>query len=428
MPASELFEFASQLFPLHRSLTGSGVRQTLKIISDHIPIQIHEIPSGTSVFDWTVPKEWQINSAYLLDKNGKKIIDIKNNNLHIVQYSTPIDRVVSWKELKDHLYTIEDLPDAIPYITSYYQPNWGFCLTHHQLQSLPHEPYHAFIDSRLFSGSLTYADLVIPGKSTREVLFSTYFCHPSLANDNLSGLVVATFLAKYLLKLKHRQLTYRFVFVPETIGSLTYLSQHYFDLKTKVIAGFVLTCLGDTNTYSFMPSKTGTCLADKVALKALADLAPEYRHYSFLQRGSDERQYCSPGIDLPIASIMRSKYGEYPQYHTSKDNLQFISSKGLVQSYQIYKYCINILENNHHHYQTNCLGEPHMSKRCLYPTIGRRSLAPSTRDMMNLLMFSDGKSDLVTISNQIGLSFKQAQKIARTLVAAGLLKRQPPSN
>lgn len=301
-----MYQLLKELFPICRSITGEGVRETLRIIQKHIPIKIHGIPSGTKVFDWEVPKEWNIKDAYIMDEEGNKIVDFKKNNLHVVGYSIPVDKTVNLEELESHLYSIEDQPEAIPYITSYYKERWGFCISHNQRKKLKDGNYRVYIDSSLKDGYLNYAELIIPGRTSKEIFLSTYICHPSMANNELSGPVLLTYLAKWIMS-EPRKFSYRLVFIPETIGSITYLSQNYKEMKENIIAGYNLTCVGDNRAYSFMPSRYGNTYADKVALNVLRYSQPDFIQYSYLQRGSDERQYCSPGIDLPVASIMRTK-------------------------------------------------------------------------------------------------------------------------
>jgi len=326
----DMHDMAKDLWPICRSITGNGARETLSYIKRQIPeLAIHSIPSGTKVFDWEIPDEWIIRSAYIKDKSGKKIIDMMENNLHIVGYSEPIDEWMSLEKLNKYLYSLPDQPNAIPYITSYYERRWGFCLTHIQRQSLKQGDYHVVIDSEIKPGVLNYADVVIPGLSKKEVMLSTYICHPSMANNELSGPIVTTMLAKWIASIENPFYTYRIIFIPETIGSIAYLSRHLQYLKDYVVAGYNITCIGDERCYSYLPSRNGKTLSDRAALHALKYVDPNFKIYTWLDRGSDERQYCSPGVDLPIATIMRSKYGKYPEYHTSLDDLSLITSDGL---------------------------------------------------------------------------------------------------
>jgi aminopeptidase-like protein len=416
----EMYALVKKLFPLCRSITGNGVRETLAIIKEHIPITIHEVPSGTNAFDWTVPDEWNIRDAYVLDAGGHKIIDFQKNNLHTVGYSAPVNKTVSLTELQEHLYSLPDQPDAIPYITSYYKERWGFCITHNDRKKLKGGSYKVFIDSQLKKGSLTYGELIIPGSSKKEVFLSTYVCHPSMANNELSGPAVATFLAKYLRE-KPRKYTYRIIFIPETIGSLTYLSTHLDVMKKNIIAGFNLTCVGDERAYSYLPSRNGGTYADRVALNILSFKHPGFIRYSFLDKGSDERQYCAPGIDLPLCSIMRSKFGTYPEYHTSLDNLDLVSPRGLQGTYKVYIECLRLIEENRV-YQVRCLGEPQLGRRGLYPTVSTKTSSQEVKNMMNLICYADGEHDLIAISDTIGVPVWELYPIVEKLCKAGLLE------
>ena len=425
--AVQMYSWAKDMFPIARSITGSGVRETLAYLSRLLPdIIVHEVPSGTPAFDWIVPEEWAIRDAFIKNEAGLRTVDFNKNNLHVVGYSEPIDRMMSFVELDAHLYSLPDQPEAIPYITSYYKRRWGFCLSENQrneMRRTPNAKYHVKIDSALRSGSLTYGELILPGESGKEVLLSTYVCHPSMANNELSGPVVAAGLAKWLLTKKCRRHTYRILFIPETIGSIVYLSRHLEHLKAVTIAGFVLTCLGDDRTYSYLPSRQGDALADRVAQHVLKYHAPDYKRYSFLDRGSDERQYCSPGVDLPVCSIMRSKYGEYPEYHTSLDNMNLISPEGLRGGYEAVRKCLELLEANYV-YKTKVNCEPQLGKRGLYPTISTKDTAVQVRSMMNFIAYADGARDLLAIADLIKENAFDLIPIAQTLFDSGLLERQ----
>lgn len=396
-----MLDLCKKLYPINRSLTGNGVRQSLKIIQEIIPLTIHEVPSGTQVMDWTIPREWNVSNATVQDvETGETIIDFKNSNLHLVGYSMPVDKVVDFSELKLHLFTLEDQPDAIPYITSYYREFWGFCIDYNSYKKInQNSRFHVKIDSELKDGSLTYGELIIPGKSEKEIFISTYICHPSMVNNELSGPAVATYLAKWVLDQKEPKYTYRFVFIPETIGSITYLHYHLDELKRNVIGGFNLSCVGDERNFSYLPSRYGNTLSDKIALHVLNN-SVEYRIYTFLDRGSDERQYCAPGVDLPICSILRTKFGDYPEYHTSLDNFDLVTEKGLSDSLELYKKCINIFEKNCIP-KVKVLGEPQLGKRGLYPTISTKGSGMVVRNMMNFIAYADGTNDLVDICNII---------------------------
>jgi aminopeptidase-like protein len=415
----DMYKLMTELFPICRSITGNGVRETLKIIQKHIPLSTFEVPSGTKVFDWVVPKEWNIREAYVLDERGNKIVDFKENNLHIMGYSIPVNKTLSLVELQEHLYSLEEQPNAVPYVTSYYEERWGFCLTHNQRTRLKEGNYTAFIDSELKEGFLTYGELIIPGISKEEVFLSTYICHPSMANNELSGPVVTTMLAKWITS-QPRHYTYRIIFIPETIGSITYLCKHFDYMKQNLVAGFNVTCVGDERAYSFLPSRNGSTLADKVAVNILSFKHPEFIHYSYLDRGSDERQYCSPGVDLPVVSVMRSKYREYPEYHTSLDDMTFVSPEGLQGGFMVLKDCIELLEKNRV-YRVTCYGEPQLGRYGLYPTIGTKDLHRQASDMMNLLAFADGTCDLIDISNIIEVPACRLYPVIEKLMAANLL-------
>jgi aminopeptidase-like protein len=421
-----IYKFIESLFKIPRSLTGNGVRDTLsRIKNEQIPnLSIYEIPSGEKVGDWVIPNEWNIFSAYIKDQNGNLIADFKENNLHVVGYSHPIDKKLSFKELNKHLYSLPDHPNAIPYVTSYYKNIWGFCITDIVRKNLKDEDYHVFIDSSLDEGSLTYADLIIPGEQKEEIFFSTYICHPSIANNELSGPGLATFLAKWLHNRSNR-FTYRFVFAPETIGAIAYIAKNLKDLK-KVHAAFNLTCVGDNNSLSFLPSKKGNTIADRVARHVLTNQHDRYKEYSFIKdRGSDERQYCSPNVNLPMVSIMRSKYGEYPEYHTSLDNMDFISPEGLDLSYQMHLECIQILESNYF-YKSSILGEPFLSKRGKnYTIIGGREndQSRSSQLFLDIMIYCDGSLDIIDIANLLGKYALNLLPIFHSLEEDGLIEK-----
>jgi aminopeptidase-like protein len=372
------------------------------------------------VFDWTVPDEWTIHSAYIEDEVGQKIIDFANNNLHVVGYSEPVDQWLDLEVLDEHLYSLPDQPNAIPYVTSYYQRRWGFCLSHNMRERLKPGRYRAVIDSELKPGVLNYGELLIPGKSDEEVFISTYVCHPSMANNELSGPVVTTAIAQWIQALPERRYTYRIVFIPETIGSLVYLSRHLDHLKQHVIAGFNVTCIGDDRAYSYLPSRAGDTLSDQAAKHVLRHIDPQFVSYSWLDRGSDERQYCAPGVDLPIATIMRSKYGEYPEYHTSLDDLNLVTPAGLKGGYLALKLALEVIEQNVFP-KITVLGEPQLGKRGLYPNISKKRLSGGTQTLMNLLTYCDGKRTLLEIADLIGQPMWDLVPLVEQLKEYGLL-------
>jgi len=420
---NNIHDFARELWPINRSITGDGVRETLKRILQHLPtLNIKSVSSGSKVFDWEIPKEWHVKHAFIVMPNGKKICDFSKNNLHLVGYSIPFKGKVNLKELKKHLYTLPEQSNAIPYITSYYKERWGFCLTQEKYDSLQEGTYTVSIDTKLSEGVLNYAELFIEGKSKKEIFLSTYVCHPSMANNELSGPVVLTFLAKWLLGIKKPEYSYRIVFVPETIGSITYLSLNYHDMKRRVIAGFNISCVGDDRAYSYLPSRNGETLSDFVAKHVLKWIDSNYRRYTWLDRGSDERQYCAPGVDLPVASIMRTKYGEYPEYHTSLDDLEnVVTPNGLEGGYTALKKAIEVIENNKI-YKVKVLCEPHMGKRGMYPTISTKNSDNQVKLMMNLISFCDGHNSLLDIADKLNIPIWNLYEIIENLLQENILE------
>lgn len=416
----EMYRFAERLFPIGRSLTGEGVRETLGLIKEQVPeLEIKSVPSGTKVFDWTVPQEWEIREGYIEDEAGNRIVDYHKNNLCVMGYSVPVDRYVSREELMEYVKVEEEQPEVIPYVTSYYAPRFAFCMSKKQRDALLPGTYHMVIDSRHFDGMLNYGEILLPGQSEKEVLLSTYVCHPSMANNEVSGPVLATWLAKWL-KGRERRLSYRIVFGPETIGSIAYISRNLEELKRKVIAGFVLTCVGDDRAYSYLESRYGNTLADRVLKNVLGNAHPDYITYSYLERGSDERQYNAPGVDLPVCDFCRSKYGEYPEYHTSADDMSLISPAGLGGSYDIMTQVLSALEWNRY-YRVNCLCEPQLGKRGLYPTESRKGIYHEVKKMTNFIAYADGQGDLIDISTRIGVPLPELIPIVERLCESGLL-------
>ena len=423
----DIYSFTASIFPICRSLTGNGVRETLAMINEYISetglnLNIYEIPTGTQVFDWTIPKEWEIRAGYIEDENGDKIIDFLDNNLHILGYSTPIDRWVDLEELKKNIYTQPEQPDVIPYVTSYYRERYGFCMSEIQKNSLRPGKYHMYIDSELRDGSLTYADLVIQGKSDQEIMITSYICHPSMANNECSGPAVLAELIKYVNAMENRRYTYRFVLNPETIGAITYLSKKYQHLKEKLVAGVVLSCVGDDRAYSIIESRYADTIADK-GLKNILSHHGNIYNYSYLSRGSDERQYNAPGIDLPVVGFCRSKYGEYNEYHTSADNMDLVSPEGFQGSYDVMTEWIRAMEINDY-YKVTVLCEPQLGKRGLYPTISQKGSYNEVKAMTDFIAYADGKNDVFDISNIIGIPVKDIIPIIEKLFEAGLVEKR----
>lgn len=418
----ELHELGRRLFPIMRSITGDGLRQTLRILKEHAPdLQMHEIPTGTKCFDWVVPREWNVRSARITGPGGKVVADIADSNLHLLNYSVPIDRTMSLEELRSHLYSLPEQPDAIPYVTSYYKERWGFCLRDRDLQSLEPGQYHVHIDSELKSGSLTYGECFLPGESNAEVFVTTYICHPSMANNELSGPLVSLGLIQWLMRRK-RYYSYRFVFAPETIGALAYLSRNLDSLRNSVIAGFNLTCIGDERAYSYLASRYGNTLADRVAKHVLRNQGNAVKTYDYTFRGSDERQYCAPGVDLPLVSLMRTKYLEYPEYHTSLDDFDnVVTPKGLQGGFEYARHCVEALENNRV-YRTTVIGEPQLGPRGLYPEISTLESSKQVLTMLNLISYSDGDNDLLDIADRLGVPIWELVPLAKRLKEAGVLE------
>jgi len=409
------------LFPICRSITGQGIKKTLSIIKRQFPkLKIVKIKSGTKVFDWKVPPEWNIFDAYIVDENNKKIIDFKKNNLHLVGYSIPVHKTVTQTELLRHLHTLPKNPEAIPYVTSYYKKYWGFCVNYNDYNFIKKNytkasKFRVLINSRFKNnGSLTYGELILKGKSDQEILISTYICHPSMANNELSGPVVSMLLIENFLRAKLLKKTLRFIFIPETIGSISFLNKNLQQLKNKIIGGYNLSCIGDNNNHSCMLTKYGNTLSDKALLEAYKSLRIKYKKYSFLERGSDERQYNSPGVDLPIASIFRTKYGKYKEYHTSLDNFNLVTKEGLKGGYVVAKKAIDILLKKTIP-KNLVICEPQMSKRYLYPTLSMFKKNYKISNIMNFLQYSDGKNDLKDISKTIKLSLKKVLDIFKLL-------------
>ena len=416
-----MYDLAVRLFPICRSITGDGFRRSLEIIREQVPeMKVYEVPSGTQVFDWTVPREWNIRGGWIRNRRGETIIDFQQSNLHVLGYSLPIHRMVSREELLEHVYTQPDQPDWIPYVTSYYKERWGFCMSERQKQQLTDDEYEVCIDSTLEDGSLTYGELIVPGETDEEIFFSTYLCHPSMANNELSGPCLMTALIRYVQSLTNRRYTYRFIIVPETIGSITYLSRNLAAMQQNVKAGFVLSCVGDDRTYSMVSTKYEDTLADRVLENVLRFHYPDYIRYSFMKRASDERQYGSAGVGLPVCAFCRSKYHEFPEYHTSADDLSLISPAGLQGSYDVMKKVIRALENNRN-YSMTVPCEPQLGKRGLYPTISQKGTYDAVRTMQNFIAYADGRNDIIALSNILGVPVDELIPIKDKLIEHRLI-------
>ena len=416
----KMYALATELFPICRSITGNGVRQTLEILQRIIPLEIQEVPTGTPVFDWEVPKEWNVQEAWVKDPAGKKIIDFSQHNLHLLNYSVPIRRSMSLSELRPHLYTLPDQPDLIPYRTSYYQENWGFCLPHRQYEQLEEGNYEVCIDSSLEAGHLTYGECFIPGQTDEEVLFSAHVCHPSLANDNLSGMSLLAYLGQWLSRRQNRY-SYRLLFIPGTIGSITWLALN--EAKTVNIKhGIVASLLGDAGNFTYKKSRRGDTEIDQVVAQVLQESGHPHAIIDFFPYGYDERQFCSPGFDLAVGNLTRSQFGKYPEYHTSGDNLDLIQPQYLEASFSIYQGVAEMLEQNRRYLNQNPKCEPQLGKRGLYEAIGGQSDQKELQmAMLWVLNLSDGQHSLLDISRRAGIPFSQIQRISQILSKKGLL-------
>jgi aminopeptidase-like protein len=426
--ASDIARYFDRLWPLLRSLTGAGVRSTHDILSELLPLERMEIPSGTQVFDWTVPHEWVVREAYLVDPQGRRVLDVRTHNLHLLNYSAPFRGTLSRGELDAHLHSLPDQPDAIPYRTSYYERRWGFCLSHRDRQALAEGMYEVVIDTDFIDGSMTLSEAVLPGESADEVLFSTYTCHPSMANNELSGPLVTAFLYKALAR-RPRRLTYRFVFLPETIGSLAYLHLRGEHLRQRLAAGYVVTCIGLDAPFNYKRSRRVPSLANRAAeycLSAASSTAATVHDFTPASFSSDERQYCSPGFDLPVGVFSRTRVGEYPQYHTSLDNRALVSFDAMAEAVGVLSGVCDVLDANVMPRNISPFGEPHLAKHGLYPTLGasrdRRAVVDATMWVLNL---ADGTNDLLAIAERSGVDIHLLADRARACRDAGLLTYEP---
>jgi aminopeptidase-like protein len=414
-----MYGFIADMFPVCRSITGDGLRETLRMIGQRIPIQLHEVPTGSPAFDWTIPQEWNIRDAYIKDAHGRRVVDFGVSNLHVMSYSLPIRAQLGLDQLGDHLYTLPDHPDWIPYRTSYYQERWGFCLTERQRRSMPDEVYEVCIDSDLRAGHLTYGELLVPGETADEVLISCHACHPSMANDNLSGVALSTFLAAHLLQ-SVRRFSYRFLFIPGTIGSLTWLSRNE-EVVPRIKHGLTVACVGDPGPMTYKRSRRGDAEIDRAATHVLRSRGSDHRILEFSPYGYDERQYCSPGFDLPVGSLTRTPHGRYPEYHTSADDLSLVRPEALADSLEAYLAVIQVLEGNRTYRNLHPKGEPNLGKRGLYPSVGGLDAGTAQLATLWVLNQSDGRNSLLDVAERSGLPFPVIREAADALLEHDLL-------
>lgn len=412
----------ADLYPICRSITGDGLRETLHRLEAYIPLTVHEVATGTKVLDWTVPREWNIKDAYVKNSRGERVVDFRRSNLHVLNYSIPVRRTVSLAELRAHCFTLPEHPDWIPYRTSYYEEAWGFCLTHRQLEALPEDEYEVVIDSTLVPGHLTYGELVLPGETSDEILISCHACHPSLCNDNLSGVAVATFLARYLDGQRRRH-TYRFLFIPGTIGSITWLARNE-AVVGRIKHGLVLASVGDAGPMHYKRSRRGSAEIDRAVAVVLRDTAQPFELMDFTPYGYDERQYCSPGINLAVGCLSRTPFGEYPEYHSSADNLNFVAADQLEDAYRACQSILNVLEHNATYVTLNPMCEPQLGRRGLYSaTGGAGESRVQEMALLWVLNLSDGAHSLLDIAKRSSLPFESVRKAAVLLEQHGLLRR-----
>jgi aminopeptidase-like protein len=417
---AEIYELIRDLLPICRSITGEGVRQSLHRLQQLIPLDIHEVPSGTSVFDWMIPNEWNIRDAWIKDVTGTKVVDFQRSNLHVVSYSQPVRIRISLRDLRPHLFTIPEHPEWIPYRTSYYRESWGFCLSQNQLHQMTEGDYDVCIDSSLEPGHLTYGELFLPGECTDEFLISAHICHPSLCNDNLSGVSIATHLARHLLDQTERRRSYRFLFIPGTIGAVTWLARNV-DRLDRVRGGLTLVCLGDASHLTYKRSLVGSSELDRAASHVLTHSQEASEVIDFFPYGYDERQFNSPGFRLPVGSLMRGRHGEFPEYHTSADDLEFVRPDQLAKSFHALRRVIAVLEGNRSFLNLLPYGEPQLGKRGVYHEMGD---ADQTKQlaMLWVLSLSDGRNSLLAISERSGIDFGMVRDAADTLAKCGILR------
>jgi aminopeptidase-like protein len=417
----EMYELVSELYPICRSITGDGVRKTLAILGRYVPLQIHEVPSGTPVLDWVVPKEWNIRDAWIADATGKRVVDFRASNLHVVNYSVPVRARMSLKDLRPHLHSLPDRPDLVPYRTSYYDETWGFCLSQRQLEELPDGEYDVCIDSTLEPGSLTYGELVLPGTSDETILISTHVCHPSLCDDNLTGQAVSVFLARALASAGRRRYTMRFLYAPGTIGAITWLARNR-DEVSRVRHGFTLTCLGDGHPFTYKKTVQGDSEVDRAAALVLASSRLPHQIIDFFPYGYDERQYNSPGFRVPVGSLMRGRHGKFPEYHTSADNLTFISPERMAESLRVVRGIVDVLQGNGRYMNLEPFGEPQLGRRGLYRAVGGTDIPDLQLAMLWVLNLSDGRNTLLDVAERSGIDFRAIRVAADALRDHALLR------
>jgi aminopeptidase-like protein len=427
--AKRIEHYFDRLWPITRSITGDGIRRSMDILAEVVPTERMRFKTGQKVFDWQVPKEWVIREAYFIAPDGTRHCDIQKNNLHLMGYSIPFNGKVDFSELKEHLYSLPDKPDAIPYVTSYYKPAWGFCLSHNEFKTLPDGEYEVHIDTELIDGQLEIGEAVLPGSSKKEILFSSYLCHPSLANNELSGPLVMAFLYELVNNIPDRRFTYRFLFSAESIGTICYLSKRARQLKKNLAAGYVMTCLGDAGSFTYKESRRGDSLADLAARVVLRDRG-YFKNVPFFPRGSDEKQYCSAQLNLPVGSLMRTMYDEYPEYHTSLDNKDFISFEAMAESVKVYFNVVRVLENNYIWDNTVECCVPMLGKRGLFSSVSNASNALNMQEqeeftdaILWFINLADGQNDLISMAIRSGLKIEKLLEVSRLCEQAGVVKR-----
>ena len=425
MMEKQLEQYFDALWPICRSISGNGLRHSFKILQEIIPFELIEVPTGTVVLDWKIPKEWNINDAYIITPNGKKIAEFKINNLHLINYSIPVNKTMSWEELKPHLHTLPNKPDAIPYLTSYYKETWGFCLTHHEYLQLPQEGnYQVVIESTLADGAITYGQYILKGSSEEEILFSSYLCHPSMANNELSGPLALAFLYQELSKIENRYYTYRFVLAPETIGIVAFLAQQGDKIKSKIKAGYVLTCCGDAGKITYQLSKRTDTLADNMMQHFLKTKYTNATVRDFRVGGSDERQYCSPGSNFPVGTIMRTPYKIYPEYHTSLDNKSIIDFSALKEIVMLLVDVCKGMEMNWPIEPGHLYGEPMLGKRNLYPDKGGAGImSEDLMFLLSMITMSEIQHSPLEIANRLEANILDLEKALQIALREGLVKK-----